>query len=237
MKIVNQQMTLLFSAIPGAFSGAFSGALSRLRSAPATVRCGLCLFRSAGMGLLLFCWLPAVPAFADDIARAEAWFNKIKTLSADFVQVASDGTAAEGKLIFRRPSQMKLIYGKGDTLKLITSSIWLHVDRPDERLLTSYPLSETPLSLILDEKVSLRPDGYETRNLPSSAGIIRIEVTKDDGEGAGRLTLEFSDKPFQFRRWVILDAAGIETSVTLQNMVFDQPVANDVFQLPQYNDQ
>jgi len=93
------------------------------------------------------------------------------------------------------------------------------------------------LSLILDEKVLLRPDGYETRNLPSSAGIIRIEVTKDDGEGAGRLTLEFSDKPFQFRRWIILDAAGIETSVTLQNMVFDQPVANDVFQLPQYNDQ
>ena len=89
---------------------------------------------------------------ADEVTRAEAWFNKIKSMKADFVQVASDGTSAEGKLLFRRPSQMKITYQKDDGgkgLQLITSKVWLHVDRPDEKLLTSYPLSETPLSLIL----------------------------------------------------------------------------------------
>ena len=180
--------------------------------------------------------LASMPSMAnDDVTRAETWFNKIRTISADFVQVASDGTSAEGKLAFRRPSRMKITYGKGDELQLITSSIWLHVDRPDERLLTSYPVSETPLSLILADKVSLRLDGYETRVLPSIAGIVRIEIGKDDGEGAGRLTLEFSEKPFQFRRWIILDAAGIETSVTLQNIVFDQPIANEAFKIPDYS--
>ena len=172
----------------------------------------------------------------DDVARAETWFNKIKTISADFVQVASDGTTAEGKLAFRRPSSMKITYGKGDELQLITSSVWLHVDRPDERLLTSYPISETPLSLILADKVSLRLDGYETRALPSIAGIVRIQIGKADGEGAGRLTLEFSEKPFRFRRWIVLDAAGIETSVTLHNIVYDQPIANEIFRLPDYSD-
>ena len=44
----------------------------------------------------------------DDVVRAEIWFNKIRTISADFVQVASDGTRAEGKLVFRRPSRMKI---------------------------------------------------------------------------------------------------------------------------------
>ena len=180
--------------------------------------------------------LASMPSMAnDDVTRAETWFNKIRTISADFVQVASDGTSAEGRLAFRRPSRMKITYGKGDELQLITSSVWLHVDRPDERLLTSYPISETPLSLILAEKVSLRPDGYETRVLPTSAGIVRIQIGKDDGEGAGRLTLEFSEKPFQFRRWIILDAAGIETSVTLQNIVFDQPIANEAFKIPYYS--
>ena len=82
--------------------------------------------------------LAAMPSMAsDDVTRAETWFNKIRTISADFVQVASDGTSAEGKLAFRRPSRMKITYGKGDELQLITSSVWLHVDRPDERLLTS----------------------------------------------------------------------------------------------------
>ena len=180
--------------------------------------------------------LASMPSMAnDDVTRAETWFNKIRTISADFVQVASDGTSAEGRLAFRRPSRMKITYGKGDELQLITSSIWLHVDRPDERLLTSYPVSETPLSLILADKVSLRLDGYDTRVLPSIAGIVRIQIGKDDGEGAGRLTLEFSEKPFQFRRWIILDAAGIETSVTLQNIVFDQPIANEAFKIPDYS--
>ena len=181
--------------------------------------------------------LVTMPSMAnDDVMRAETWFNKIRTISADFVQVASDGTSAEGKLAFSRPSRMKITYGKGDQLQLITSSVWLHVDRPDERLLTSYPVSETPLSLILADKVSLRLDGYDTRVLPTIAGIVRIQIGKDDGEGAGRLILEFSEKPFQFRRWIVLDAAGIETSVTLQNIVYDQPIANEVFRLPEYSD-
>ncbi len=181
--------------------------------------------------------LTSMPSMAnDDVTRAETWFNKIKTISANFIQVASDGTSADGKLAFRRPSRMKITYGKGDELQLITSSVWLHVDRPDERLLTSYPISETPLSLILADKVSLRPDGYETRILSTISGIVRIQIGKDDGEGAGRLTLEFSEKPFQFRRWIVLDAAGIETSVTLQNIVYDQPIANEVFRLPEYSD-
>ena len=176
-------------------------------------------------------------ADADEVKRAEAWFNNIKSIEADFVQVASDGTSAEGKLLFRRPSQMKITYRNEDGgigLQLITSKTWLHVDRPDEKSLTSYPLSETPLSLILAAKVSLRPDGYETRIKPSSAGVVQILVAKEEGEGAGQLILEFSEKPFQFRRWVIVDAAGIQTSVTLFNHAFDTPIPNVAFRPPSY---
>jgi len=177
------------------------------------------------------------PVAADEVTRAEAWFNKIKSIEADFVQVASDGTSAEGKLLFRRPSQMKITYRNedgGKSLQLITSKMWLHVDRPDEKLLTAYPLSETPLSLILATKVSLRPDGYETRIKSSSAGVVQILVAKEEGEGAGQLTLEFSEEPFQFRRWIVVDAAGIKTSVTLYNLVFDKPIPNVTFKLPDY---
>ena len=180
----------------------------------------------------------ARPASADEVTRAESWFNKIKSIKADFVQVASDGTSAEGSLLFRRPSQIKITYrtkegGKG--LQLITSKIWLHVDQPDEKLLTSYPLSETPLSLILAAKVSLRPDGYETRIKPSSAGVVQILIAKEEGEGAGQLILEFTEKPFQFRRWIVVDSVGLQTSVTLLNIVFDTPIPNVAFSLPTYS--
>ena len=194
----------------------------------------LCWLVALWVGLTFSIGVWPAAAALDYVAQAELWFNKIETISANFTQVASDGTSAEGKLLFRRPSRMKITYGDGGDLQLITSKIWLHVDRPNEKLLTSYPLSETPLSLILAPKVLLRLDGYETRVMPSSSGIVQIMIARDEGEAAGELILEFSEKPFQFRRWTIVDAVGVETSVTLQNLVFDKPIPNAAFALPNY---
>jgi len=173
-------------------------------------------------------------AKADTLRQAENWFSGVTTLRADFTQIASDGSAAEGRLVMRRPSRLKIIYNSSPPLNLITTPIWLHVDQPEDSLLTSYPISETPLSLILTDPVSLRPVGYDTIVTDSSAGIIQITLHKDSGEGAGRLTLEFTEKPFQLRRWIVEDIAGVKTSVTLQNMVFGQPVSNTEFSLPNY---
>ena len=174
---------------------------------------------------------------ADAVQQAENWFANVTTMRADFTQIASDGSAAEGKIVMRRPSRLKITYDGVPALNLITSSAWLHVDQPDERRLTSYPISETPLSLILTDSVSLRPDGYDTIVTKRAGGITQIAINKDNGEGAGRLTLEFTDLPFQLRRWIVEDVAGIQTSITLQNIAFGLPVENAEFSLPNYLDQ
>ena len=176
----------------------------------------------------------SVTVRADVVKRAEDWFANITTMRADFTQIASDGSAAEGQIMMRRPSRLKITYDGVPALNLISTSVWLHVDQPDERRVTSYPISETPLSLILVETVSLRPDGYETIVTARAGGITQIAIYKDSGEGAGRLTLEFTDRPFQLRRWIVEDTVGIETSLTLQNMVFGLPVENAEFSLPNY---
>ena len=66
---------------------------------------------------------------------------------------------------------------------------------------------------------------------PSFPGVVQILISKEEGQGAGHLTLEFSEKPFEFRRWVVVDAAGIKTSVTLFNLAFDTPIPNLAFKL------
>ena len=175
-------------------------------------------------------------ARADVVQQAESWFANVTTMRADFTQIASDGSAAEGKIVMRRPSRLKITYDGVPALNLITTPIWLHVDQPDERRVTNYPISETPLSLILANPVSLRPAGYETVVTELAGGIMQIAIHKDSGEGAGRLTLEFTASPFQLRRWIVEDVAGIQTSVTLQNMVFGQSVENAEFSLPNYID-
>ena len=146
---------------------------------------------------------PAVKA--DVVQQAEDWFANITTMRADFTQIASDGSAAEGRITMRRPSRLKIIYDGVPALNLFTTSVWLHVDQPDERRVISYPINETPLSLILTDPVSLRPAGYETIVTSRAGGITQIAINKENGEGAGRLTLEFTDRPFQLRRWIVED--------------------------------
>ena len=176
-------------------------------------------------------------AGADIVQKAESWFANVKTMRADFTQIASDGSAAEGKIVMRRPSRLKITYEGVPALNLIATPAWLHVDQPVERRVSSYPISETPLSLILTDPVSLRPAGYETIVTARAGGITQIAINKDNGEGAGRLTLEFTDRPFQLRRWIVEDVAGVKTSVTLQNMAFGLPVENAEFSLPNYLNQ
>ena len=174
-------------------------------------------------------------AGADIVQQAENWFANVTTMRADFTQIASDGSAAEGKIVMRRPSRLKITYEGEPALNLITTPVWLHVDQPDERRISSYPISETPLSLILADPVSLRPAGYETIVTERAGGIMQIAINKYSGEGAGRLTLEFTNSPFVLRRWIVEDVAGVKTSVTLQNLAFGVPVANEEFRLPDYN--
>lgn len=165
---------------------------------------------------------------ADPVSRAEAWFDGISTMKADFTQVASDGTAATGELHLRRPHRMKIIYDLEEPLILLTTPVWLHVDRPDEKRVTSYPVRETPLSLILREQVELRSSDFETRHQVRN-GITEIVLIKDTGEGAGELTLEFTEQPFELRKWTIRDAADVTTTVTLQNMRFGHSYENKFF--------
>lgn len=171
---------------------------------------------------------------ADAVSVAEEWFANLTTMQADFTQISSDGSAAEGTLYLRRPHRMKIEYDGDDALVLITTPVWLHVDQPAQKRVTSYPISETALSLILKEKVVLRADDFQT-SAQVADGIVTIFLSKESGEAAGDLALEFSLKPFQLRKWTVRDSVGVTTSVTLQNMKFGLTFKNELFQQSDYS--
>jgi outer membrane lipoprotein-sorting protein len=128
---------------------------------------------------------------------------------------------------------MKIVYDLEEPLILLTTRIWIHVDRPNDRTVTSYPISETPLSLLLKKEVRLRSDAFTTSSNVEN-GIVRVLLAKETGEAAGELTLEFTEKPFVLRKWTIRDAADVTTTVTLQNMRFGHQYENKMFARPDY---
>ncbi len=154
------------------------------------------------------------PASADPIDQAEAWFNNITTYQANFVQVSSDGSNARGTFYMKRPHLSRFEYVDDIPLTLITTETWLHVDEADRREVTSYPVIETPLALLLGDPVRLRDTGVVTSS-DTRDGILSITIEKLSGEAAGKLVLEFSKDPLELRRWLITDANGITTSLLL----------------------
>ena len=159
---------------------------------------------------LFFCGL----ARADDIARAESWFNELSTYQARFIQVSSDGSHATGEFSFRRPHLVRFDYDDPVMLTLITTELWLHVDDASEREVTSYPISETPLGLLLSDPVVFRGKDVSTRSRVED-GVVLVTLENDSAEALGRVVLEFTDSPFELRRWILTDSAGITTSILL----------------------
>ena len=188
-------------------------------------------------GLISF-FLPAqlVAQSADEtklIARAEQAISDLITLKATFIQVSSDGSLGEGRVYFRRPHQLRLDYENPATLSIVTSRVWVYVDDKIDKFVQVLPVSETPFFPLLSDKISFRLKDVKT-SAGLEDGIVSVRLDKETGEGAGSLLLEFDASSWQLRRWVITDALGIKTTVTLQNPVYGEKLANRLFSVPSY---
>ena len=168
------------------------------------------------------------------IARAEQAVSDLTTMQADFIQISSDGSVGEGRVYFRRPFQLRLDYTNPETLSVVTSRVWVYIDDKIARTVEAYPVSETPFAPLLEDAVSFRSNEVTT-TARTQDGIASVQLDKQTGEGAGRLTLEFDTATWQLRRWVITDALGVTTTVTLQNPVYGAALNNRLFGVPSYD--
>jgi outer membrane lipoprotein-sorting protein len=149
-----------------------------------------------------------------DLARIEQYFDGIHTMQSKFLQFSDNGGMAAGRVFLSRPGKMRFEYDPPTKLLLVANSgILAYYDLMLQQE-SNVPLSATPLSILLSDKVSLMGPVTVTK-FERSADTIRVTLqqTKDPSQGA--LTLVFSDKPLQLKQWAVLDAQNITTKVTL----------------------
>lgn len=187
-------------------------------------------------GMLMLALQPAYSQASSQqeiIARAEQSLSDMKTMQADFIQFASDGSVGEGRIYFRRPHQLRIDYLNPETLSFVTSRIWIHVDDKIDRQVTSYPISQSPFYTLLQKDISFTSEELTT-NATLKDGVASISMVRETGEAAGELILEFNAQNWQLRRWIIIDALGVRTQVTLQNTLYDLALENRLFGVPSY---
>lgn len=177
--------------------------------------------------LIVFILTFSSDALGNDISNAENWLKNLTTMEADFIQVSSDGRSVEGKLYLKRGKGFRFEYSEPSPLLIIGRGNWVIVQNTQEKTSDNYPISQTPLSQFLSDNISLQPRGYLTTS-KNSNGILSIYIVSKE-KNDGSLTLDFSIKPFQLRRWKIVDQVGTEIIITLQNHAFGMDLPDKTF--------
>ncbi|MCF4165605.1 outer membrane lipoprotein carrier protein LolA [Zavarzinia compransoris] len=152
-----------------------------------------------------------------DIARVETLFNGIETMEARFTQVDSNGGYAQGRLLLRRPGRLRFEYDAPTPLLIVADGTWLVVYDKEIKQVDRYPLGRTPIGVLVRDHVSFA-DGLEVTEIQRDAQAFAVSVIDPDHKDDGKLTLVFTENPFEFRQWQVLDAQGITTVVSLEDI-------------------
>lgn len=174
----------------------------------------------------------AFPALAEKISLNEIsnYLNGLKTLTGAFTQVNNDGSISTGTVYIQRPGRVRFEYNNDSTLVLASAGNVAIFDPKSNGGPQQYPLSQTPLSIILDANVDLGRANMVTGH---SEGKNSTIVTAQDPEHPeyGNIQMVFTPNPTELRQWVVTDDAGEKTTVILGEMSEGGAIASSKFSI------
>ena len=159
---------------------------------------------------------PAQSSDARDLTRITNYLNGITTMSGDFVQVGPDGDLSEGRFFMRRPGRIRFEYRPPNPTLIQADGFWVGVCDLVAETLDRFPLSETPLDLLLRDRVNLRAEGAVT-GIERASGQLRVRAIDPDAPDQGSITMVFNDNPLELTQWIVVDAQGFATTVALSD--------------------
>lgn len=162
-----------------------------------------------------------------EVTRVEQYLNSIKTVTAHFMQVSSDGQAVQGTFYLQRPGKMRIQYDQPNPLLMVASGIWLTVYDPELKQTSYLPINSTPAYFLIKEQIN--PKDVTVTKVEHGKDSLRLSLHEAGHPDQGRLTLVLSDKPLELRKWTVVDPNGKTIDVALLDARFDEKIDPDVF--------
>jgi len=157
------------------------------------------------------------PADQADVARVEAYVNRITTFKADFVQIAPNGGTARGTMWIMRPGRLRVEYRPPVKLRIFATPQYLIVEDCKVKDPQYLPLRATPAGILVQERIALSGDMQVTQVKRENQWLsVRLIETKAPEKGS--MTLVFRNEPLQLIGWTVVDSNGGPTQVSLENI-------------------
>ena len=165
---------------------------------------------------------PAITLNAEQqaaIGRIDAYLNSFQTLKGDFSQVGSKGNLATGILYISKPGKLRFDYSGNPTL-IIADGRWLTMMDRNRMRGDQFPLSATPLRLVVSPQVDLLSE-TDVIAMDTKDGLTSVTLQdRKDSLGGGYITLIFDEKLKQLSQWTVVDSKNRRTTVQLSHLVY-----------------
>ena len=162
------------------------------------------------------------------LVQVENFFKDLTTLEASFIQVSPSGDISNGKIYLDLPGKLRIDYEKPNNLLITSQGFWIVIQDRDSKTTNNIPVKSTPFSILLKDKSKLNNENFKI-DYTISSGIVSLKIKGQETDNQEGLVLEFSEKPFRLKKWIILDAFGESTTVLIQNAKYNNKLSHLLF--------
>lgn len=174
--------------------------------------------------------LTAFPAAAQKLSlnQISQYLNSIQSAKSPFTQINGDGSISTGTIYIKRPGKARFEYNPPEQALVLAWSGAVYIfDRKVGGQPETYPLSQTPLSIILARNVNLGRAGMVTgHGYDGTATTVTARDPKRPEYGS--IQMKFTGNPVELRQWIITDGNGSKTTVVLGGLQ-NTSLSNSVF--------
>jgi outer membrane lipoprotein-sorting protein len=145
------------------------------------------------------------------------YLNGLQTAQTRFTQRNADGSVSTGDVYMHRPGRARFEYDDEELLIIVGGGQLAIYDGRRSRRPEQYPLSQTPLDLILGRNVDLASSDMVVNHRVTGSNT-RVLVRDPDRPEIGTMELVFSNSPIALRQWVINDPNGGTVTTSLNDL-------------------
>ena len=176
---------------------------------------------------ILFYLISSFKYNESDLTKISNFFNSFSSISAEFIQLSSNGDKKTGILKVEKPNKIRVEYLNPSGLLLISDGLKLAVINEKLDNISLYKKDELPIGLFLNNDFLI--DKKNIINYSDKDNIIEIELSYNNLKDQRSITFFFEKKPLQLKKWTIKEANGIKTIMYLNNITFNEKLNKKEF--------
>ncbi|MFL5260174.1 MAG: LolA family protein [Hyphomicrobiales bacterium] len=146
------------------------------------------------------------------------YINGFRSLQGEFTQISPKGTVSKGVFYLKKPGKMRFEYSPPNPFIIVSDGTWVTIKNREKDRADQYPLSQTPLRLVLDDNVNIYKEA-DILDVQSGDGIVTVTLEDKKKTVPGHLVLTYDEKQKALQQWIIVDGQGRQTTVSLENVV------------------